>query len=186
MCTKPKTGWCLPHFRTVWTPKCACIWQGRYLLAHPYGDIFPYENKSGWWNGKIQKGNGVMYGEVTHTGGPGHDGSVVVALVDGLQLLQLSLLLDPAISLNPRSVFTPPQPQDSITPLLDICTIQWTLTSSAFVYHSTFRHLHKTVDFDIFSLCLFHISLADLCQRSGHCWACNKWTLLLYPTCQSQ
>ena len=62
-----------------------------------------------------------MYGQVTHTGGPGHDGSVVVALVDRLQLLQLSLLLDPAISLNPRSVFTPPQPQDAVTPLLDIC-----------------------------------------------------------------
>ena len=95
-----------------------------------------------------------MYGQVTHTGGPGHDGSVVVALVDRLQLLQLSLLLDPAISLNPRSVFTPPQPQDAVTPLLDICTRQWTLTSSSFVCHSTFRHLHMTVDYDIFILCL--------------------------------
>ena len=115
--------------------------------------FFPYENKSRWWNWKIQKGNRVTYGQVTHTGGPRHDGSVVVALVDRLQLLQLSLLLDPAISFNPRSVFTPPQTQDSVTPLLDICTRQWTLTSSAFVCHSTFRHLHMTVDYDIFGLC---------------------------------
>lgn len=53
------------------------------LLAHTCDIyIFLYENKSRWWNWKIQKGNRVMYGQVTHTGGPGHDGSVVVALVD--------------------------------------------------------------------------------------------------------
>ena len=96
------TGWWPAHFQAAWPAIHACTREERSFTCYfsKKGKKYFQENKAEGGIKSYKRPFWVTHGQETHSdaGWSRHDGSVVVALVNRLQLLQQSLLSDPAMS----------------------------------------------------------------------------------------